>query len=81
MANEFLARMGKDHTTGMPVEQRRAEFIFQIADTAADGGLLYAQGCRRTAKAAAPGGGDDVSQVSQLNGHSAVRLLQFQVRT
>ena len=61
------------HAPIVALEQRGAELIFQIADTAADRGFLHAKRNPGLAEAALLSGGYEVAQVAKLYGQRMLR--------
>jgi hypothetical protein len=64
---KFLASMRKDDPTRMANEKRRADFIFQIPYSPTNGRLLNVHRPRGTAKTAAIGSCNSVSEMTQIN--------------
>lgn len=66
MIKEVVPGICKFHTTGMSIEQRCAELVFQITDSSAYGRLVNSDHTRCTAKTLVLCRRDYVSKVTQF---------------
>lgn len=65
-----LSGNGQTYTAAVTVKQRRAESVFQVANPAADRGLLYAQRYARLAETPMLGSRHEIPQMSKIHTHT-----------
>jgi hypothetical protein len=74
---EFLSDRSEPHTRARSLEEWRAQTFFQIANPAAEIGLLKGKRFGRLAKTTVPSGSLHIAQVSQLYGRKDGGIAPF----